>query len=53
MHGEHDGDVALESIEQQREDAETFGAGARDVGGADVAAAGGANVFFAEKRTSK
>ncbi len=44
-----DGDEALEEIEQEREDAEELCAGARDVGGADVAAAGCADVLLAEE----
>jgi hypothetical protein len=46
--GEEDGDESLEGVEDEREDAETFGAGARDVGGSDVAAACGADVLFAK-----
>ena len=43
-----DGDVSLERIEQKRRDGQSLGAGAGDVGGADVAAAGLAHVLAAE-----
>ena len=46
--GDEDGDDALEAIEQKGGDAEAFGAGACDVGCADVAAADRADVLFAE-----
>ena len=48
MHGEADGEVALEGVEKKRGDTEAFAAGARNIGGADVAAAGFAHIFFAE-----
>ena len=43
-----DGEEGLAAIEEERGDAEAFGPGARDVGGADVAASGGADVLLAE-----
>ena len=46
--GDLDGEEGLAEIEQKRGDAEALGSGARDVGGADVAAAGGADVLLAE-----
>ena len=39
---------ALPRSSSQRGEAEALGSGARDVGGADVAAAGGADVLMAE-----
>ena len=36
------------AVEEESDDAEAFGSGARDVGGTDVAAAGGADVLLAE-----
>ena len=44
-----DGDVALEEIEKECENAEKLCAGACDVGGADVAAAGFADVLLAKQ----
>ena len=43
-----DGEITFERVEQQGRDRESLRSSARDVGGADVAAAGLANVFSAE-----
>jgi len=48
MLGDLDGDEGFAAIKKERGDAEALGSGARDVGGADVAAAGGADVLMAE-----
>ncbi len=48
MLGDFDGEEGFAAIEEERGDAEALGSGARDVGGADVAAAGCANVLMAE-----
>ena len=42
------GSVALERVEKEGEGAKTLGAGADDVGGADVAASNGADVLLEE-----
>ena len=49
LHGEEDGDEALHGVEEEGEHAERGAAGADHVGGADVAAAGFANVFLADE----
>lgn len=46
--GEEDGDVAFPGVEQQSEDAGEFPGIARDIGGADIAAADLADVRAAE-----
>ncbi len=46
---EHDGCAAFEHVEQEGGRAKDFAAGAQDVGGADVAAAGLADVLMAEE----
>ena len=46
--GDLDGEEGFAAVEKKRGDAEAFGSGARDVGCADVAAAGGADVLLAE-----
>ncbi len=46
--GEQDGGQTLAEIEQKSQDAEALGAGASDVGRADIAAAGGADILLAK-----
>ena len=46
--GDFDGEEGFAAVEKKRGDAKAFGAGACDVGGADVAAAGCADVLLAE-----
>ena len=46
---EPDGGAALEHVEQESGRAQTLAAGAQDIGGTDVAAAGLADVLFAEE----
>ena len=43
-----DRDITLECIQQQRRNGQSLGTGARDIGGADVAAAGLADVLSAK-----
>ncbi len=43
-----DGDVAFGGVEEEGCGSEAFGSGADDVGGSDIAAAEGADVFFPE-----
>ncbi len=47
MRGEPDGGVAFAGVEQQGENSGEFSGVARDVGGADIAAADGADVWAA------
>jgi hypothetical protein len=44
--GDDDGDIGFSEIEQESSYGEAFGSGARHISGADIAAAGGANILF-------
>ena len=48
MQGDFDGEKGFADVEQERGDAEAFGSAAGNVGGADVAAAGCADVLVAK-----
>ena len=48
-----DGKESLERVEDQCEDAESLGSRARDIGGSDVAASCGSNIFVTEDTDEK